>query len=306
MTHIGTFGKLTAALGFALFITAGHVYADDLLKKNVEISNIDQLEVAGPGLLTLSQGDVESLEIIASEKVMERIEVDARGTTLRLRLKDGSNWGFFKIDNKIHYQLTLKTINKLSTAGSVDIDLATDLSVQDFEVKRAGSGDMTFLNIAAKKFEMSTAGSGDLKANSINASELELSSAGSGDMRIEKVVAIGKIEIDTAGSGDISIDQLDGKELEVTMAGSGDTQIKKGKVIRQSVDIGGSGNYSAGELQSAVAELDLSGAADAKVWVTDELVVDASGASDVQYYGQPLIKADTSGASSVKSLGVNP
>ncbi|BFM12433.1 hypothetical protein R50072_25860 [Simiduia litorea] len=302
-THVKKLGWL---LGAALFCLAANLQADDLLKKTVEISNIDRVEVAGPGLLTLSQGDTESLEIIASEKMMERIEVDARGSTLRLRLKDSSNWGFFKIDNKIHYQLTLKSLNKISTAGSIDVELATDLTVDDFKLERAGSGDTVFLNINAKQMDVSNAGSGDFKAKSISANTLDLSTAGSGDVSIADIRVVEKVEFDTAGSGDINVDQLTAKELEVNMAGSGDTSIGQGSVQRQSVDIGGSGNYSAAELKSATAELDLSGSADAVVWVTDELVVDASGASDVKYYGQPRVEADTSGASSVKSQGIKP
>ncbi|MDN3640555.1 DUF2807 domain-containing protein [Simiduia curdlanivorans] len=298
--------KLGLVLGAALLCLAANLQADDLLKKTVEISNIDRLEVAGPGLLTLSQGDTESLEIVASEKMMERIEVDARGSTLRLRLKDGSNWGFFKIDSKIHYQLTLKSLNKISTAGSIDLELATDLNLDDFKLERAGSGDSAFLNINAQEMEVSNAGSGDFNAKIISAKNLELSTAGSGDVRVTEIRVNEKVEFDTAGSGDIDIDQLTANELEVNMAGSGDTSIGQGSVQRQSVDIGGSGNYSAAKLKSASAELDLSGSADAVVWVTDELVVDASGASDVKYYGQPKVEADTSGASSVKSQGMKP
>jgi len=306
MNTLSPYKKLSLLLGAALLCLATSLHADELLKKTVEISNIDRLEVAGPGLLTLTQGDTESLEIVASEKIMARIEVDARGSTLRLRLKDGNNWGFFKIDNKIHYQLTLKSLNKISTAGSIDLELTTDLNVDNLKLERAGSGDMTFLNISAKKMDMSSAGSGDFKADNISANSVTLSTAGSGDMRVAKVTVDEKVEVDTAGSGDIQINELIGEELEVSMAGSGDTKIGEGIVQRQSVDIGGSGDYSAARLKSAIAELDLSGSADATVWATDELIVDASGASDVQYYGQPLVKADTSGASSVKSLGVTP
>ena len=298
--------KIGLVLGATLLCLTTGLQADELLKKTVEISNIDRLEVAGPGLLTLTQGDSESLEIIASQKVMDRIEVDARGSTLRLRLKDGSNWGFFKIDNKINYQLTLKTLNKISTAGSIDLELTTDLNVENLDLERAGSGDMQFINIKAKKMEMSSAGSGDFTAVNIAANSLNLSTAGSGDIRVANIAVDTKIEVDTAGSGDISIEQLIAQELEVSMAGSGDTKIGEGTVQRQSIDIGGAGTYPAARLKSAIAEVDLSGSADAKVWATDELIVDASGASDVQYYGQPLVKADTSGASSVKSLGVTP
>lgn len=280
--------------------------AEELLKKTVDISDIDAVELAGPGLLTLRQGDTESLEIIASSKSMERVEVDARGSTLRLRLKDSGSWGFFKIDNKIHYVLSVKQLNKLRSAGSADVEIETDITGDALKLDRAGSGDLRAKNFAVDEFEMSSAGSGDFFAEAITAKRVELSSAGSGDVKVAKVEAEAKVEVDTAGSGDISIDALNAPDFELTMGGSGDARIGEGKVDSQRVDIGGSGDYSAAKLQSRIAELDLSGAADAKVWVEEQLKVDASGASDVGYYGQPMIEADTSGASSVKSLGKAP
>ncbi|AFV00886.1 GIN domain-containing protein [Simiduia agarivorans] len=298
-------------LNLAASLLAGLLFfplaqADELLKKTVDISDIDAVEIAGPGLLSISQGDTEALEIIASAKAMERVEVDARGSTLRLRLKDGSSWGWFKMDNNIHYKLSLKTLNKLRSAGSVDTEFLTHLTGDALKLDRAGSGDLRAKAIIVKKFSLSSAGSGDFSADVIQADEIELSSAGSGDLRANSMKATDLIEVSSAGSGDTRIDQLNTSRFEITMGGSGDAQINGGEVDSQRVSVSGSGNYTAPKMKSRDAQVDLSGSADAKVWATDSLEVDASGASDVHYYGQPSIKVDTSGASSVKSLGMSP
>lgn len=292
-------------IALALAFSAGS-QAGDIQKKHVAIEDIDQVEVAGPGQLTITQGDTESLEIIASAKVMERIEVDARGTTLRLRLKDGTQWGFFRIDDGIQYNLTLKTLNRIKTIGSADVELATNLTAKRLKLDSAGSGDMRFKGLNLQQLDMSSAGSGDFSAESLEAESVEITTAGSGDVRIQTLKVATTAEVTSAGSGDTRIDTLHADRLVLSMAGSGDTAIGKGEVASQTVDIGGSGDYSAAHLKSAIAEMDLSGSSDAKIWVTQELRVDASGASDVLYYGQPLIKVDTSGASSVKALGVSP
>lgn len=301
--------KYCTATFFAFALSSALAFpasAEELLKKTVDISNIDAIELAGPGLLTLSQGDQEGLEIIASSKAMERVEVDARGSTLRLRLKDSGSWGFFKIDHKIHYVLSVKQLKKLRSAGSADIEIETDITGESLEIDRAGSGDIRAKAFHVQAFEMTSAGSGDFMAEAIKASRVELSSAGSGDVHVGDLQVDKAVEVDTAGSGDVAIDSLNANQFEITMGGSGDASVGQGKVDSQRVDIGGSGNYSAARLQSRIAELDLSGAADAKVWVDEQLKVDASGASDVGYYGQPMIDTDTSGASSVTSLGKAP
>ncbi|MBB3168919.1 head GIN domain-containing protein [Simiduia aestuariiviva] len=300
-THLLTNCCLAVALLFSATLQA-----EAIQKKSVAIEDIDQVEVAGPGLLTITQGDSESLEIIASEKIMDRIEVDAHGSTLRLRLKEGSQWGFFRIDDGIQYKLTVKQLNKIKSMGSVDVELASDLNADHLKLDSAGSGDMRFKDITVRELDMSSAGSGDFTAGTVQAHAVELSSAGSGDLNIGALKVATTIEISSAGSGDARIDSLNAERLELSMAGSGDTAIGNGEVTSQSVDIGGSGDYSASGLKSKMAEMDLSGSADATVWVTEELRVDASGASDVQYFGQPLVKVDTSGASSVKSLGASP
>ena len=76
-------------LFFSAFILASslHASAGELLKRTVEISAIDSVEIQGPGNLEISQGDTELLEIIASENVLPRVDVSARGNNLKLRLK---------------------------------------------------------------------------------------------------------------------------------------------------------------------------------------------------------------------------
>lgn len=306
MTRIPFLKSVSVLLGTVVLLASTSLYAEELQKKAIQISDIDQVELSGPGLLTISQGDTESLEIIASSKLMERIEVDARGTTLRLRLKDKSNWGFFNVDSKIHYQLSVKKLNQLKMTGSADVEAASDLSADRLNIERAGSGDLRLNNVEVTRFRLSSSGSGDFNVTTIVAQDIELSSAGSGDLKAQQLQASKSIELDTAGSGDNVIDKMDSQSLEITMAGSGDTKIGGGNVRNQNIDISGSGTYSAKKMQSEKAFLDLSGSADATVWVTEELSVDASGASDVGYFGRPLLKAETSGASSVKSLGNTP
>lgn len=287
-------------------LVSTQAFAESLLRKTVEISDIDALEVKGPGKLTITQGDTESLEIIASEKLMKLITVDAEGTSLRLRIEDNQSWNLFNFDKDVTYKLQVINLHRISTTGSVDVFLDTDLKAPNLKIKRAGSGDMKYQNIHAGSIEISSAGSGDMRVKGIKAKEFELNSAGSGDYRFDNINVEHRVEVDIAGSGDVLVEQLNATNLEIEIAGSGDASIGAGEVVDQAINISGSGDYSAAKVRSSNATVDLAGSANALIWVTDSLVVDASGSSDVGYYGKPSVKLDTSGASSVKSRGLEP
>lgn len=302
-SHVKSVGLV---LGTAGLMLAASLATADTQQKHVELSNIDRVELAGPGLLTIRQGGVESLDISAGSSAMERIEMDIHGTTLKLRLKDNISWGFSASTENIHYELSLKNLHQLQTSGSADVEIATDLTTNKLQFDRSGSGDIRAMTIKGTEFSLDSSGSGNFNADTINADKIELSFAGSGNLQIKTVQAKNQLEIDTAGSGDINIETLQSESLALSMSGSGDTKINQGDVKNQSVDIGGSGSYQAKRLKSDVADLDLSGSADAIVWVTEKLALDISGSSDVEYFGQPMISADTSGSSSMKSLGQKP
>ncbi|VUD53009.1 hypothetical protein TDB9533_01748 [Thalassocella blandensis] len=289
-----------------LLICSFQVSAGDLLKRTVEISKVDSVEIQGPGVLEISQGDTELLEIIASEKVMPRVDVSARGSNLRLRLKERNGFGLFGFDQDVHFKLHVKDLKKIHVTGSADVKAMTDITSDELVINRSGSGDILLMNVTCFSLRSSAAGAGDFKANIIDASIAELESAGAGDYSIEQINAKEFIRFESAGAGDLRINQLTSKTFQLSMAGAGDAKVGSGEVESQEVSVSGSGDFYASKLKSKVASIELSGAANASVWVTDHLTGSANGASDIEYYGNPAIKVNTSGASSISSSGKAP
>lgn len=289
-----------------LLICSLNVTAGELLKRTVEISNIDSVEIEGPGVLEISQGDAELLEIVGSEKVLPRVDVSARGSLLRLKLKARSGFGLFGFDQDVHYKLQVKDLTKIRTAGSADIKALTDIKSPSLYLERAGSGDVELLSVESENFRSSSAGAGDLVVKKITADIIEIQSSGAGDYDIGEINAKEMISFEFAGAGDVQLNQLTARTLQVEVAGAGDIEIKKGEVETQEVSVSGSGDYRASKLKSNVASIELSGAANASVWVTDVLEGSANGASDIEYYGNPAVKVRTGGASSISSEGAKP
>ncbi len=300
--------KLSSALiscaVFALAITA---QAEQLLKKTVDISNINGLELHGHGTLTLSQGDTESLTIVAKEKTMRQIEVDARGTVLRIRVKNKKHWGIFSFDNNVQYTLNVKRLNHINTLGNANIIVDTDLSSENLTVERTGNGNISFQDISTQSFEMEASGAGNFKANEISANEIELSTSGAGNIDANILKAKQDIDLEISGSSNYTFGEVYAEHLEIDIAGAGNVNIECCQVNTQSIDIAGAGNYRAGGLESRYADLDLAGAAHAEVWITESIDAEANGASSIKYYGEPHVKnVDSSGASSIKKIGDKP
>jgi hypothetical protein len=289
-----------ALCGLLLAVQAVGSYAEDLLRKVVDVEGIQRIVFNGAAELVVSQGDKESLVITASKSMQDRIHVAQKGSSLRLETREAL-WGFFDFDTRVRFEVTMSEIRAISAYGSGPVSVS-DIQGSSITLKHLGSGAMSLGDIIVKELELKMAGSGDFSAQKMTAEEVELEAAGSGDIAIDTVIA-DELDIEMAGTTDLNLNRFSGDELEIELAGACNVEIADvGEVVEQDIVINGSGKYSAPGLQSRFADIEISGSTHVVVYVTEELQVEASGAADVRYYGAPRVEAHTSGASKVISL----
>lgn len=131
------------------------------------------------------------------QKVLDRLEIERVGDTLRISRKRDGNWSW---GNSKSARIFI-TMPRIATA------------------RIAGSGDMRIGRAEGPRFAASSAGSGSMTIASLNAPEVEMSVAGSGD--IDATGQTDNLEINIAGSGEVKARGLKAKSANVSIAGSG-------------------------------------------------------------------------------------
>jgi hypothetical protein len=180
------------------------VHAEDggaTVSRNYQVSNFQQIEVAGPYDVEVRTGGNPGVSARGSQKLLERTVVEVQGDKLVIRPE--KNRGFFQFGWSSHAKAVFTvTVPQLSGATI------------------AGSGDIRVDRVAGQRFEGNVAGSGAINVAAMDVQQLKLSIAGSGDLK----AGAGKTqtaEYDIAGSGDLDAGAVQAQQLKVSIAGSG-------------------------------------------------------------------------------------
>lgn len=230
---------ITLCLGLLFISTANAQFWNKKISGNGNVTTVerttgdyDKIGVAGMFDVELVSGKEGKLTITAEENLLEYIETEVQGNSLKIKVRKGVN---LKPRKGIHIVVPFKDISEVSLAGSGDI-VGRDLITSDhFETNLAGSGDID-LAVEAGQLESNIAGSGDIKLHG-KAGVYDGRVSGSGDIDARDLKA-GDVNAAISGSGDIHV-HCDGK-LEARISGSGNV-LYSGNPTKEDSKVSGSG-----------------------------------------------------------------
>jgi hypothetical protein len=174
-----------------------------------------QVEASGPVDIELSQGP-SSVRVDADENLQEYIEVESRGNTLYVHLRDNISVNP-KAGMKVY--ITAPDFRSIQLTGSGDLTGQGRIRGNDLNIDITGSGSVTLdldmprvrahitgsgethLSGATRRFDSEINGSGSVAAFGLMSEETNVSIHGSGDA---EVFASKHLDIDIAGSGDVA------------------------------------------------------------------------------------------------------
>ncbi|MGS2760702.1 head GIN domain-containing protein [Sinomicrobium sp. M5D2P9] len=190
----------------------------NVVKTDRNTGDYDEIGVAGMFDVILVSGKEGKLTIEAEENLLEYIETEVNGNTLKIKTTKGIN---LRPRKKILITIPFEDISAVSLAGSGSITGKDLIKASAFETSLAGSGDIN-LAVETDKLESNIAGSGDIKLKG-KARVYEGRISGSGDIHAYELIAD---EVNTAvsGSGDIQV-HCNGK-LTARISGSGSVLYK--------------------------------------------------------------------------------
>jgi hypothetical protein len=205
--------------------------AGDNIKEQRNIGEFKKISLNGHGTIMLEQGEKESLEVEASENLMEYILTEVRGDELIISYKNiPSGLRSFSVK----YYITVKELENIDILGSGKVDSST-ITSSEIELLIDGSGNMS-MSLDTKKLLATIKGSGKYELSG-SAEQQEINISGSGKFFGSELVG-NEGEVDIDGSGKVEINTKE--KLDVIIGGSGSVYYL-GDPTMSTVDISGSG-----------------------------------------------------------------
>jgi len=198
------------------------------------LPSFDELNLSISANVYLKQGNEQKVVIQASDKTLELIETEVKGSALTIK------WTRTNIRNsdKIKIYIIMKDINALRIAGSGDIIGSGLISSTNLELKISGSGNISLPDVKAEKISSKISGSADISiGGSQTVNMLDVGISGSGDVKAQDL-PVNNAEVSISGSGDCSVYALE--SLKARVAGSGDVYYKGSATIDAKVSGSGS------------------------------------------------------------------
>lgn len=262
----------------------------EMITKQYDVKDFNDLYIGGPGKVYLTQGDTESLSIEAPERIFDTLEVDNFGgkLSIHLRVSNLFQWlfggGMLSPRDEITYRISVKDLKKVGFGGALDVEV-TPLNVKNLELSNSGSVKARFDDITVDD-TLDIANSGSVRAIFSN-------------------VSVKTLEMSTSGSGHVEMANLSADTLTAKASGSMKFSAESGTVNEQTVRISGSGTFNALQLQSSITNIHISGSGNAKVWVEGKLDVHVSGSGSVKYTGNATVNQRISGSGSIKKVNAD-
>lgn len=178
------------------------------------VSDFDEVEVRGDGLLVIEQGTTEALTIEAEDNLLPLLTADVRGKRLILGKDEDTT---LRATKPIRYRLTVRNLQTIRVSGSAGVE-AAKFQADRLTIEISGSGDVAIgqLSTAALTVEVSGSGNLDLAGT---ATTQDVTISGSSDYRAEDL-ASKTATVVVSGSGNATVRVSD--SLTARVGGSGD------------------------------------------------------------------------------------
>lgn len=179
------------------------------------LAGFDKVAISGGfDAVILKEGDAESVTLETSDIDPAKIVTEVKGNTLEIGMKKGRYSNF-----QARITVTYRRVTELSNSGSTDVEIASTVRGEAFEIHSSGSGDFK---------------------GSFDVQKLDAHISGSSDMQLTGRADRQHYAI--SGSGDIQAGDLKGKEADVAVSGSGEVHLHIDGPVHQAVS--GSGEIT--------------------------------------------------------------
>lgn len=194
-----------------------------IVSEEREVSDFNKIDIAGAYEVFISQGNQEKIELSADENLMEYIETDVKGKTLKISSQENLN-----SDSPLEVYITIKNLEEITTSGAVEITSKEQLKLDELAVDASGASELD-ISILTSNLEIEMSGASETKLDG-EADNLSIEISGAGELNA-KALKTNNTSIDISGAGSAVVFAKESLKIEVSGAGSvqykGDPKVKK-------------------------------------------------------------------------------
>ncbi|GGF49397.1 GIN domain-containing protein [Echinicola rosea] len=117
---------------------------------DLEVDEFDEVALEGPIDLTIVQGEVQSLTILAESQLMEALEYDVRGGELMVGFRDKVKC--LKSTKGVRVVATIPDIHKISIDGDSEVENVGNLSLTDLTIECHGEAEVELFGTVVRQF----------------------------------------------------------------------------------------------------------------------------------------------------------
>lgn len=246
----------------------------EIVTKEIKVSDFTEIRI-GQGIGSVSMGDLFSwgqkfksaelhysqqegsagLEITIDENLLSALNIKTTNGVLLIEATKGNQIRPTELKINAHSQ----ELNKLSTSGSTDFYLSSNLTTDKLEISASGGSDVYLKNKVriSNLCKFSLSGGSDLKATDLECDVIEVRTSGGSDVSLAGQANSGSYR--SSGGSDINAYGFAVKRLECSSSGGSDIEAT----------------------------------------ATESLDASASGGSDIRYKGDPKVNKSASGGSDI-------
>ena len=286
--------KTIATVAFTL-ATCGLCYAtnttssdDEREKRVLDLSNFSIVAVEAPVNVTVCQADKFYVEMEATPKQFNRIEIAVEDGRLLITQKEGlwTRNRLIHVGWKKNFDDNAKIIVHMPQIVGLGVRSAGHIYVET--------------PLHCEQLHIETSGASQIKLNQIETDFLRIETSGASIANLPKQVTTQEIEAQSSGSSQCIIDHLQTQQANVSASGASSIKLvgpNMGEMLTASVS--GSASLRAANWACQRAKVTITGAAAASVNVNELLSGSASSASSITLYGKATTRVSVSGAASL-------
>ncbi len=192
-------------------------------EENREVSPFSEISLRISGNLYLTQGNKQSVRVVAKESVLSELITEVKGNELVIRFPNSNIFQRNFKPGKIEIYVTVPDVSALSVSGS---------------------GDIIAEKLEARILNLSLSGSGGIKLGSLESSKLKGSISGSGNIEVKGRKVADDLSVTISGSGNFNATDFEADAVSVTIAGSGNCNVTSSGTIKARIAGSGSVFYS--------------------------------------------------------------
>ena len=156
------------------------VGSGEITSETRQVELFSKVRSEGVFTVAITQGDVQSVELIGDNNILGKVRTQVAGSELRLYLDDDYNYG----DVHLQANITVARLNGLKNYGAGQIHVFGFTETGRFDLLNSGSGHIS-LEGSAAFLELFNEGSGNIDAFGFRVPQCNATLLGSGNLEIE-------------------------------------------------------------------------------------------------------------------------